>query len=853
MDWGIVERNQCQSRKWNRSIPFVIFSGGQWYGSVAQRKAKKTWGERLRLPALPKLRERWKDRDGPGNPARMAINYGTKPPGSTYGTVTSQSALAKSMEYAEPWLYATYGRSAGAPPNPVRDLARTAPVVQAWDPKPRLPMPKAGVPEAVYEEIAGPGFDLDEFICACRAKLSASQRSRTKFVKDCKSARRSTTTGRNKTKGRSRPSLNSVLSSTEDPYSFMRKARLLTGTSNSSSESFHRPATLVEVEESSYQEFPDYISAKKNRFATVHSIRSGTKTRGPLPVDFAPPVSISSSEPAFTLDNTDDSRDSAYSRGAVGGKEPDTASQWDNSSFEEEFFDASDRISNNGLASPPRKSILECNVNAYDLMMRLGRSDFLGYDSGSDELSDNALQLEARSMPAKRIPKFTDYNKNEVLGGIRLRNGPPSYQLLSDGEGEEASSSSECTVNTSNNSSLYGIGTMSSNNSSTMLDESVDYVKMPNDDGVFKAPVPPPLPDRYPVKMSGEPLMAGSIPPPPPLPPPPPPMPLAQHGRDNSLNESDSSSTSGISDDSDAPKRPPRQKRDQPVVKRVSSCDSVSNTLVNPQDAVINQLKSILKKPPLQPVERSSVSVSRKHSVAEEPKEPAQLGRHLARRSESVDELETPSHDKQRKKKQVQFRSSADITVLSRDSMSDDFSEELESELESIFKRMKLSSRWGTQVATTAAVSAAGDEMDPAREEQDDAAAAAADADTEPGSPPGAEFNPCDEQHPALPEAVAVLEASASTSVIVAVSDSVVSGKVGVTSSTSSQRSRCERGCLSFMKAPTRTEVEESVRVTWQLSASLDEKLSPLFFFSPTGDTAELEPAFVPAFGRNSS
>jgi hypothetical protein len=48
----------------------------------------------------------------------------------------------------------------------------------------------------------------------------------------------------------------------------------------------------------------------------------------------------------------------------------------------------------------------------------------------------------------------------------------------------------------------------------------------------------------------------------------------------------------------------------------------------------------------------------------------------------------------QRKKKQVQFRSSADITVLARDSLSDEFSEELESELESIFKRMRLQSKW---------------------------------------------------------------------------------------------------------------------------------------------------------------
>ena len=71
----------------------------------------------------------------------------------------------------------------------------------------------------------------------------------------------------------------------------------------------------------------------------------------------------------------------------------------------------------------------------------------------------------------------------------------------------------------------------------------------------------------------------------------------------------------------------------------------------------------------------------------------------IPKRSDSADELEhsvscSGLSQLQRKKKQVQFRSSADITVLSRDSLSDEFSEELESELESIFKRMRLQSKW---------------------------------------------------------------------------------------------------------------------------------------------------------------
>jgi hypothetical protein len=143
---------------------------------VAQRKAKKTWGERLKLSALPKLKERWKDRDGPGNPARMAVNYETvNPPqkSSSFGTVSSQSALAKSMEYAEPWL-GTYGRSAMASVGKRGATLSSAKARQM----------AACLNEAVYEEIVP--CDLDALLCVCGSQLTSSYRSRPRLGKGCK-------------------------------------------------------------------------------------------------------------------------------------------------------------------------------------------------------------------------------------------------------------------------------------------------------------------------------------------------------------------------------------------------------------------------------------------------------------------------------------------------------------------------------------------------------------------------------------------------------------------------------------------------------------------------------------------
>ncbi len=94
-----------------------------------------------------------------------------------------------------------------------------------------------------------------------------------------------------------------------------------------------------------------------------------------MPTSFSAPA-LSKEQTAFSVKNKDDDC-------------------WDvlSGSFDE-FFDATEDLEEIN----PRKSILECNVNAYDLMSQLGKPS-PGYDSGSDDLSDNALvsDVDART------------------------------------------------------------------------------------------------------------------------------------------------------------------------------------------------------------------------------------------------------------------------------------------------------------------------------------------------------------------------------------------------------------------------------------------------------------------------
>jgi hypothetical protein len=431
---------------------------------VTQQKAKKTWGERLKLTGLRK-----KDRDGPGNPARMAVNYGRESSASQqqrimspvhYGTVTSQSALARSMDYAR---YGTYGRSY-APPLPV--IPTLVPVAA----------------EAVYEEIAA--------VCLCGDNLgSGTHRSKSRLSKSCKRC-----DNKKSMRPKPRPSIGAMLNKSEDPYSFMRNARLL----------------ATEPSEEIYKEFP-------GRYATVHSIRSAAKPTRPK---------------AQTLSQS-------MTRRKTSSSSEDSC--WDSLSQEEMF----------NPVPKSRKSILECNVNPYEMMKAKNKSKrssmvskVVNYDS--DDLSDH---VHEHQQPAS----IRNWNSRA-----------PTYQLLSDGETEDVSTSSKS--NSSNDSSVYNGSNLSSNLDSFEELGPDDYAKISDEEVGFVPPAPPPPP------------------PPPPLPPPLPDYLLC--------DESSAASVPAM------PKRPPRHKRSITKADRPMSMGCT-------QDAVISQLKSILKKPPLHPTERS--------------------------------------------------------------------------------------------------------------------------------------------------------------------------------------------------------------------------------------------------------
>ena len=377
-------------------------------------KAKKSWGERLKLGGKP---DKKREERSPTSPVSPDNSYLLEEYRNKYGTLSSGSALSKSMKYAETWLYGSVA---------VRPTSKDS------NPRPSLllyhhvPPPVAVIPTA-QAVVFPPAAKYAVVVCSCPEFITGTARSKKSSSAACKKCGGSRTfwnvnkagtvrgmpstatangTIRVGTVGhgqhRVRPSLLNMTplqkpessktvqkATTPDPYDLMRRNRL--GVVNNDTQA------RFEVLETCG------LDTLRIRAKSTSPCR---RRRSP-----SPPTSGSVVERSGVRTSRKDLRwDREYPRWNSAVISPD----------------------NNGK----RKSILECDVNAYELIAKylkngnkapkltkesskanepertLSDDDILE-DDLSDDLSDNALE---NASSARRNVKFSTFHSKTENG-----------------------------------------------------------------------------------------------------------------------------------------------------------------------------------------------------------------------------------------------------------------------------------------------------------------------------------------------------------------------------------------------------------------------------------------------------
>ncbi|KAJ9595051.1 hypothetical protein L9F63_013648 [Diploptera punctata] len=366
---------------------------GSHHENSAGNKSKKTWGERLKIGVKPDKKREERSPSSPVSPDRSYLleEYRTK-----YGTLSSGSALSKSMKYAETWLYGSVAvrqPSKDSNPRPSLLLYHHIPPPVAV-----IPTPQAVVfPQATKYAVV---------VCSCPEFITGTARSKKGSSATCKkcggsrtfwnvnkagTVRGMTTAGNSKcadgtirvgTVETSNSIQQPLKATTPDPYDLMRRNRLgVIGTESQA---------RYEVLETS----------------GLDTMRIRAKSTSPCRRRRSPSPPMSGNTGLRTS-----RKDMGYNR---------EFSRWNSAMI------ASD---NN-----KRKSILECDVNAYELIAKylkngnkpprinkdgmlnkqlerqLSDDDILE-DDLSDDLSDNALENASSTRRRKTFSTFkTDNN-----------------------------------------------------------------------------------------------------------------------------------------------------------------------------------------------------------------------------------------------------------------------------------------------------------------------------------------------------------------------------------------------------------------------------------------------------------
>nr|CAD7425796.1 unnamed protein product [Timema monikensis] len=386
-------------------------------------KGKKSWGERLKLG-----RGVDKDRPVPHQTPRDADNnpYLLQEYRNKYGTLSGGSALSKSMKYAEPWLYG----SMSGPPGSNACPQRPALFLYHHPPPPVTVIPEVRQHSVVMVSPTSPASNYAVVVCSCPEFLTGTQRNKknSPVCKKCGGSRvmwgggtvrapghvmtsGGTVTGMGGTvrvgvggPTRIRPSLLSVkpLPSnpppqkpmTPDPYDMMRRNRLGSITPTEMSRKF----SIAETTEG---------RSRQSQFETGR-VRAKSTSPGRRNMRRSP------SPPS--RDSRKTHRHSPESQRRLSRREL----EWEEDNLNLNFaMDSPD--------GSKRKSILECDVNAYELIAKYLKNggklledrnggkrlnnetftsddDVLDDDELSDNMSDNALE---------DLPKSGVRNSNE--------------------------------------------------------------------------------------------------------------------------------------------------------------------------------------------------------------------------------------------------------------------------------------------------------------------------------------------------------------------------------------------------------------------------------------------------------
>ena len=426
-------------------IFYCLFQSSQQESHGEVKKQKKSWGDRLKLGK----NERSREQPSSGvstSPDNLLQEYRAK-----YGTLSSGSALSKSMKYAETWLYGSV--AVRSPPN------------GSHPQRPGLflyhPPPTVAVIPAAQAVVIPPGTKYAVVMCSCPEFLTGTARNKKSYPVVCKKCGGSRMLwNANKGGGTMRASGGSALSSGGTLRAIGGTLRLGGGNNGPSRV---RPSLLnlspipqaTQNPNSSPQTMksvtPDpYDLMRRNRLGTVNN------NEGPLKFGAEGTVRVRAKSTSPCRSDRRSPSPPVNKRNLVHAR-----SEKDRLGSERDFPWENGFSKWDSVAEPPdttkRKSILECDVNAYDLIAKYlknsnrsevgddTRSRVDGFctskrgdvpsededvldDELSDNLSDNALENSSEGLDdvtGRRSQKTHAQNRvschSKTVGNSRIQ------------------------------------------------------------------------------------------------------------------------------------------------------------------------------------------------------------------------------------------------------------------------------------------------------------------------------------------------------------------------------------------------------------------------------------------------
>lgn len=350
------------------------------YSPSEDSKSKKSWGQKLKLSPT-----------SPPNQSQMTMRSSPLP--NMYGTVSGPggSALSKSMKYAETWLYGTVR----PPSTPSR---------------PGLYFQYAESPSPVL--ITAPQTPIQNYavvVCSCAEYLNGTKKSSMKKVSICK-----------KCKG-SRLPLSSV------PMNGTVRGQIISGTVRSMQPTRTSGGTMragtVKLTPTNKSR-PTILSLAQSETSDPYDLMRRTRLTSPLETAHVGSQFIASRSRAKSISpSRSRSRRKSPSNEVVKTRSKSVTRGSDL------WFDETLQAYDVDFGS--RKSILECEVNPYDLVrknklekLRIApeNDDVFGDFENDETFSLKKLQDNLQSMKTKNgVKQNSPYSNIQAIGGQRIR------------------------------------------------------------------------------------------------------------------------------------------------------------------------------------------------------------------------------------------------------------------------------------------------------------------------------------------------------------------------------------------------------------------------------------------------